>query len=687
MQHNTSSEERILVLAPRGRDAQVIEQVLLAGGFASRVCASQQILTQELEVGAGAALVAEEALLDVDLAPMANWLARQESWSDFPFVLLVSRRSENRTAAARALLESLSNVILLERPLNAETLRRATASALRARQRQYQARSDLHARIRGEERLRIALQAGRLGSWERDLATRTVHASEATKAHYGRHPSDPFTYEDLVTAVHPDDRERRQAVITKALADASDFDIEYRVIWPDGSLHWVQVQGKTITDEYGKSVMVAGVSQDVTDRRESERRLRESEEALRHLNETLENRIDERTAELAQANDRLMREITERERTQIALVQAQKMEAIGRLTGGIAHDFNNLLNVILGNVDLIDRLSSDERIRRMAATARKSTERGAKLTGQLLAFSRSQSLNLQPVDLTQMIEGARDLLSASLGADIHMRFEIEPKMPLVKADLNQIELAILNLAINSRDAMPDGGTLTIRCVLRDAPADLLPEGRYAVISVSDTGLGINPEIITKVFDPFFTTKALGKGTGLGLSQVYGIAQQSGGTARIESAVGNGTTVEIWLPLAELAARTGAPYTGAMDTALQNVRAKILVVEDDAGVRQFIVECLEMSGYQVTQADHAQAGLDQLELMQPDVMIVDFLMPGMNGAELVAKATEKYPKLPIIFATGYADMKAIKEVIGSNAILRKPFQMGELVESVRSALAQ
>jgi PAS domain S-box-containing protein len=687
MQHNTSSEERILVLAPRGRDAQVIEQVLSGGGFASCVCASQKMLTQELEVGASAALIAEEALLDADLAPMADWLSRQESWSDFPFVLLVSKRFQHRTAAARALLGSLSNVILLERPLNAETLRRATASALRARKRQYQARSDLQARIRGEERLRIALQAGGLGSWELDLSTRTLYVSEASKAHYGRNPSEPFTYRDLAAAVHPDDRDRRRAVVTAALADASDFDVEYRVTWPDGSLHWVHVQGKTIADENGKSAMVAGVSQDVTDRRESERRLRDSEEALRPLNETLENRIEERTAELAQANDRLMREITERERAQIALVQAQKMEAIGRLTGGIAHDFNNLLNVILGNVDLIDRLSSDERIKRMAATARKSTQRGAKLTGQLLAFSRSQSLNLQPVDLTQVMEGARDLLSASLGSNIQMRFEIEPRIPLVKADLNQIELAILNLAINSRDAMPDGGTLTIRCVLRDAPADLLPEGRYAVIAVSDTGLGINPEIITKVFDPFFTTKALGKGTGLGLSQVYGIAQQSGGTARIESAVGSGTTVEIWLPLAEVAARTAASDSDATDTALRNRHAKILVVEDDPGVRQFIVECLEMSGYQVTQADHAQAGLAQLDLMQPDLMIADFLMPGMNGAELVAKATARYPKLPIIFATGYADMKAIEEVIGNNSILRKPFQMGELVESVRLALAQ
>jgi PAS domain S-box-containing protein len=680
------TEERILVLAPHGRDAQVVVQVLTAGGFECAICKEHQTLTRELEVGAGAALVAEEALLGVDLAPIANWLSRQASWSDFPFVLLVSKRSAQRTDAARQLLESLSNVILLERPLNAETLRRATASALRARKRQYQARSDLQARAREEEHLRIALQAGRLGSWEVDLATQTLHASETSKLNYGRDPSSSFTYRDLLASIHPEDRPRRDATVNAAIASRSGFDIEYRVIWPDGSLHWIHVQGKTILNEEGEPVLVAGVSQDVTSRRESERRLRESEEALRQLNETLEARIEERTAELAQANDRLMREITERERTQMALVQSQKMEAIGRLTGGIAHDFNNLLNVILGNVDLIDRFSTDERIKRMATAARKSTQRGAKLTGQLLAFSRNQSLNLQPVDLVQVMEGTRELLSASLGSGIQMHIELEPDLPLVKADLNQIELAILNLAINSRDAMPDGGALTIRCVSRDAPPDLLPEGRYAVISVNDTGQGINPEIITKVFDPFFTTKTLGKGTGLGLSQVYGIAKQSGGTARIDSTVGSGTTVEIWLPLAEASAPSPAAEADSAQLPLKKGDAKVLVVEDDPGVRQFIVECLEMSGYQVTQADNGQAAIALLDEMQPDLMIVDFLMPGMNGAEVVAKATSRYPTLPIVFATGYADMKAIGELIGCKSILRKPFQVAELVETVRMALA-
>jgi CheY-like chemotaxis protein len=254
------------------------------------------------------------------------------------------------------------------------------------------------------------------------------------------------------------------------------------------------------------------------------------------------------------------------------------------------------------------------------------------------------------------------------------------------ADMSQTELAILKLGINARDAMPDGGLLSIQCASRPAPDGLLPPGDYAVVSVRDNGQGINPEILGKVFDPFFTTKALGKGTGLGLSQVYGIAQQSGGAARIESRAGSGTTVEIWLPLAPqnlveaVAARVAEP-------ARTPGPARILVVEDDPGVRQFIVECLEMSGHRVTQAEHGEAGLAQLDVTEPDLVIVDFLMPGMNGAQLAAEVGIKRPDLPVIIATGYADMQEIERVVGKNAVLKKPFQMRDLLESVRVALAR
>jgi PAS domain S-box-containing protein len=681
-----STEERILVLAPRGRDAQVIAQVLAGSALTCATCGDYPALMRELDAGAGAAVIAEEALHGADLDLLTAWLAQQASWSDFPFVLLVSRQAAPRKEAARILLGNAANVLLLERPLNAETIRRATVSALRARKRQYQARSDLEVRIRAEERLHIALDAGRLGAWEVDLPGMELQASDTCKRNFGQDPLLPFSYDRLVSAIHEEDRPHQQQVVAAAIAAGGGFSIECRVIWPDGSLHWLHIQGKATLDAQGRPVALAGVSQDITERRAAERRLRESQEALRELNETLEQRIDARTAELAQANDRLMREITERERAQVALVQAQKMEAVGQLTGGIAHDFNNLLNVISGNVELIERYSADERVRRMAQTARRSAERGAKLTGQLLAFSRSQSLDLRAVDLKHLMGEVRDLLSAAIGPEIQLEFCMAPDMPRVTADLSQTELAILNLAINARDAMPDGGRLTIECALRSPPAGLLPPGEYAVVSVRDNGQGINPEILGKVFDPFFTTKALGKGTGLGLSQVYGIAQQSGGAARIESRAGCGTTVEIWLPLApqdqaeEAAARAAEPLRSAGP-------ARILVVEDDPGVRQFIVECLEMSGHRVTQAEHGEAGLAQIESAEPDLMIVDFLMPGMNGAQLAAEVSIKCPNLPIIIATGYADMQEIERVVGKNAVLKKPFQMRDLLESVRAALAR
>lgn len=685
MQLEHIDEERVLVLAPRGRDAQVIEHVLMRDGVQCTICADYQLLLREITAPTGAALIAEEALHGVDMASLVDWLMHQPSWSDFPFVVLVSQQVSRASSVARAALQTLGNVVLLERPINAETLRSAAASALRARRRQYQARSDLQARTSSEERLRIALQVGQLGTWEIIPSSRLLYASKTCKAIFGRTEAAPFDYKDLITAIHPADRDRLRRVLRAAVEALSEFDIEFRIFWPDGTLHWVLVQGKMSFDAHGKAAKLVGVSKDVTVRREAEARLRESQEALLDLNATLESRIEERTAELAQANDRLMQEMTERERAQMALVQTQKMEALGHLTSGISHDFNNLLSVIQGNAELVHMVSTDDRLRQMATTIRKAAEQGAKLTGQLLAFSRGQRLDLKAIDLNTALEGVKDLLIASLGSSVQVRFELTPGIPHVRADLNQIELAVLNLAINAKDAMRDGGTVTIRTSVHAAPADLVPASRYAAISVIDTGEGINPEIIAKVFDPFFTTKPIGKGTGLGLSQVYGIAQQSGGTAKIRSQVGAGTTVEIWLPFATNGEISGSTPRGDIGVGSENKRARILVVEDDPRVRQFIVECLEILGYQVMQADHAHAGLDELELTCPYLLITDFLMPGMTGAELIKQARKKIPGLPAIIATGYADMRAIDEVIDGDMVLRKPFQLNDLAYKVQHAL--
>jgi len=366
-------------------------------------------------------------------------------------------------------------------------------------------------------------------------------------------------------------------------------------------------------------------------------------------------------------------------------VQAQKMEAIGHLTGGIAHDFNNLLTAIHGNVELIGRRSTDARIQRMAGYASDAVERAVKLTSQLLAFSRNQNLVLKPVDIDGLIHNMNDLLSRSLGHTIRIVTDLKAGELTARADANQLELAILNLAINSRDAMPDGGALTIASRVENGWGEDLKPGRYIVISVSDTGTGIAPDLLGKVFDPFFTTKSVGKGTGLGLSQVYGIAQQSGGATRIRSALGKGTTIEIWLPLAD-AEQAEHIVDAPSGTVIRGHHERVLVIDDDPDVRRFIVQCLETLDYDVTQAEHGEAGLARLDADRPTLLIVDFAMPGLNGAAVAAEARRRRPGLPVILVTGYADTKAVERVVGTDAILRKPFKVEDLANSMRRALA-
>jgi signal transduction histidine kinase len=455
-------EDRILLLALRGRDADVIAQLLARDGHKCHACASTAALAQALEHGAATALVTEESLSVSDRSDLTAWLQAQPSWSDFPFILLATKRTGRRPRAAMEILEQLGNVVVLERPINGETLSSAVASALRGRRRQYEARRRL------EE-------------------------------------------------------------------------------------------------------------------------LKAAEDRLTQLNTLLETRIGQRTEELSLANNQLMQEVAERERAQAALAQAQKMEAVGQLTGGIAHDFNNLLTVIIGNLELIKRRAADAKTGQLAGYAHQAAERAGKLTNQLLAFSRTQRLTLAPVDINALLLGMDDLLARTIGTRVSVRMALDPRDPWAMADENQFELAVLNLAINARDAMPDGGILTIASGSRDAADDLGP-GPYSVVTVSDTGTGIPQHLLQKVFDPFFTTKAIGKGTGLGLSQVYGIAQQSGGTVRLASVEGEGASVEIWLPAAPAAVGGSAPEDAVAWRAANNER--VLVVDDDDGVRQFIVGSLD-----------------------------------------------------------------------------------------------
>lgn len=370
------------------------------------------------------------------------------------------------------------------------------------------------------------------------------------------------------------------------------------------------------------------------------------------------------------------------------LRQAQKMEVVGQLTGGMAHDFNNLLGAVVGGFDLIRRRPEDPvRVRSIAESGLAAAERGARLTAQLLAFSRAQKIDVRPVIAAAAVEGMRDLLSHTLGPQIRLSFELsEGRLPVL-SDPVQLEMAVLNLAINARDAMPDGGDLTIRTAARRLSGDHeLPDGKYVELSVADSGTGMPPEVASKVFEPFFTTKGVGKGTGLGLSQVYGIAQQAGGTARIASQLGIGTTVSLWLPATEAEASAGRAEGNAPEEVSAG-SAAVLVIDDDEDLRQMLRRALESLGYGVVEAADGASGIAEFGRYRPDLVLLDFAMPGMNGAEVAEAIRGLSPSTPIVFASGYSDTAALARVSGAPIpLLRKPFRVDELQAVIQQALA-
>ncbi|HEX8443327.1 MAG TPA: ATP-binding protein [Allosphingosinicella sp.] len=404
---------------------------------------------------------------------------------------------------------------------------------------------------------------------------------------------------------------------------------------------------------------------------------------LREANAQLFERVRERDSAL----ERLHREIQDRERAEAALIQAQKMDAVGQLTGGIAHDFNNLLAVVIGNLDMIGRKSEDERTQRLTRNALQAAERGARLTGQLLAFSRTQRLEVRPTEVGPLVEGLRDLLRQTLGPSIELELEIADAAAPVLADPTQLELAILNLAINARDAMPEGGKLRVstRTLHVDDDPDLT-DGDYLELSVLDTGSGMTAEVADRAFDPFFTTKEVGQGTGLGLSMVYGVAKQSGGVARIRSAPGEGTTVSVVLP------RTHEPvpdFKGLKpdDAGAAPENASVLVVDDEPEVRRVLAETLQELGHRVTTASNGQEALAQLEAGSFDLLMLDFAMPGMNGAQVAEAARRLRHDQKLVFVTGYAETAAIEAAAREAPILRKPFRTSDVAHAIKAGLRE
>ena len=496
---------------------------------------------------------------------------------------------------------------------------------------------------------------------------------------YVGHPIGP-ALADRNALLHREDRPKLREAREAAVKADVEYIIEARMRRHDGVYRWHRIQNRPM-HAGGRIAYWLGTAVDIDD--------------IRHAHERLEQAVAERTAELESANRRLAAQIEEREAAEAQLRQAQRIEAIGQLTAGVAHDFNNLLTSIIGNIELVEaRLgASDERSARLLSAALAAAGRGASLTAQLLAFSRQQRMNPEKLDLSRVITGILPLLHSTIGATIHIDIMPGSNLWPALADASQIELVLLNLAINSRDAMPNGGMISVTTGNYTLGPPQRPEepqaGDYVGISVTDTGAGIAADILDKVFDPFFTTKDVGRGSGLGLSQVLGVAQQLGGGVRIETEAGLGTVVTVFLPRAD-AATNHAVARGSVrrqrnDTSPRQVNG-ILLVDDDPDVRAVAAAMLREAGHTVIEAGSGGAALERLVDRAAPIalLIADLAMPGMNGFELARAARQQRPDLPVLFVTGYADM-AKAEDGRREVVLQKPFRAEELTAKVLEVL--
>ena len=534
------------------------------------------------------------------------------------------------------------------------------------------------------QRVQLALAAGAIiGTWNWDLPSDQFAVDEAFAHAFGIDPAlgrSGLSLEQVIATVHPEDKDGLIEAIQEVIGRGGAYAHQYRVKNAAGVYAWVEANGRVDFDAQGAPKSFPGVLINVNERRAVQAERDQATAELRKLSETLEQQVVDRTAALMQAEEQLR--------------QSQKMEAVGQLTGGLAHDFNNLLAGITGALELIGIKMAKgqvEDIDRYLLAAQGAAKRAAALTHRLLAFSRRQTLDPKPTDVNALIGGMNDLIQRTVGPGILVETIGASGLWITRVDVSQLENALLNLCLNARDAMPDGGRITIetenRRLDREAARSLdLAEGQYLSLSVTDTGSGMSPEVISKAFDPFFTTKPIGQGTGLGLSMIYGFAKQSAGHVRIHSEVGAGTTICIYLPRYYGPAELDEQQILAQQLDAARAGETILVVDDEPTVRMLVTEVLSGLGYAVIEAGDSAAGLKILQSdAQIDLLVSDVGLPGgMNGRQMADAARAHRPELKTLFITGYAENAAIGDghLPPGMQVMTKPFSVEALAARVR-----
>ncbi len=691
MANEAAQTKRILLGMRESAERRELATRLTVEGYHVGHCTDQAGLAQRIDATVEVVILADE-LAAMPLDEVGAALEKLPVGSAIPFILL-SRDAEPHAALKARLPSTINDFVVLEEPVGPATLLSCLATCMRLRQ---------HQRAHHAEAIERADQQSRFERLIENLPLGVCFIDADGNTLLSNPKYDEYVPNRKIPSTAPE-RARRwvgldsqgqvippsQYVGARALRGEQVNDQDYRYYPEEGGERWLRLSGVPLYDHAGQLMGAAVVIIDV----DAERR---NEVMLRQFNHALEHEVDLRTQALQRALDQLTVEVQERSRAEEQLHHSQKMDAVGQLTGGIAHDFNNMLTGIIGALDLTRlRLASGRHddLPRYLDAAQNSAQRAASLTQRLLAFSRRQPLQTRPTAVNSLIRSLTELLQRSLSETIRFELALEDDVGLALVDPSQMENALLNLTLNARDAMPDGGTLRIetqRLALQveQATRHGVPTGEYLCVRVIDSGVGIPAALVDKVFEPFFTTKPLGEGTGLGLSMVYGFMRQSGGFVTIDTHQDVGTCVALHMPAAPADA-CEAPITPSTRQPSAGGGRTVLVVEDDDAVRPLLQSALEDFGYHVHVAADSQRALElAADLDSLDLLLTDVGLPGLNGRQLAEMLQQRRPGLPVVLITGYAEQAATRLdcLAPGMHLMTKPFTLELLAETVTHALA-